>query len=307
MPLTPAAALRFLPASLALACGLALALPAAGQEPSDSALDPVRFGPPDIRDEHLLAQPRLTLPAVSPDPIGPGIWEVRLSTLWSNSFAWAQDVPGEHPSDRRFLIDGEAATLDATIRRGLTPDLDVALRIPLRWRGGGALDSFIDLWHRIFHLPDASRPLFLHDAFRVEGLTTAGMPFSLTGTGFGLGNLELDARWRFRDGGAEAVSAALVVRASVPTGTDPFGGDGFGGGASSCSTRPSAGASTSTPVSASPPRTRGRWTASATPRPGSTASPRSSGASRGASRRWWRRTPPRASSRTSTRTPACTG
>jgi len=212
---------------LAFLLGLALAPPSA---PSVFPADPPP-GPPEIRDGHLLAQPRLTLPAASPWTTPSGTWSADVSGLWANSFSWVQDVPGESPADRRFLIDGEALLLDVTVRRGLGKDLDVGLRLPLLSRGGGLLDGFIDWWHRTFDLPNGNRPDFLRDAFRVEGRTTAGVPFSWNdATGVGLGNVEAEARWRVADGGPDGPSVALVGRVSLPTGTGPFAGNGFGGG-----------------------------------------------------------------------------
>ena len=191
----------------------------------------LRRGPAPVRDAQLLAQPRLTLPAVSPFTTRRGAWEVELSGLWANSFSWAQDVAGEHPGKRDFLIDGEALVLDATVRRGLTRDVDVGLRVPVQGRGGGSLDPFIDWWHRVSHLPDGDRPKFLENAFRVEGLTTGHAPFSWNDrSGFGLGDVELDARWRVVEGADGAASLAVVGRASLPTGTGPFSGNGVGAG-----------------------------------------------------------------------------
>jgi hypothetical protein len=157
---------------------------------------------------------------------------VQTSALWANSFSWTQDVPGEAPEDRRFLIDGEALALDLTVRRGLGPNLDAGVRVPLQWRGGGALDGFIDWWHRVANVPDGDRPLFLQDAFRVEGKTTDGGSFSWNDqTGFGLGDLELEGRYRIRDGTSASPSAALVARVSLPTPTGPSDGQGVGAGA----------------------------------------------------------------------------
>ena len=191
-----------------------------------------RRGPAEIRDDHLLAQPRLTLPATSPHPVPAGEWTLDVSFLWSNSFAWTQDVPGEDPADRRFLVDGETQTLAVTLRRGLGRNLDVGLRIPLQHRGGGVLDGFIDAWHRGFGVEDAARPLFLSDAFRIEGATSDGLPFSWNPhDGAGLGGIQLDARWRALDGGSGRTSVALVGRLSLPTGTRPYDVDGIGAGA----------------------------------------------------------------------------
>jgi len=191
----------------------------------------VARGPSEIRDGQLLAQPRLTLPAVSPYTTRRGAWELQLSGLWANSFAWAQDVAGEHPGTRYFLIDGEALVLDATVRRGLARNLDVGLRVPIQRRSGGTLDPFIDWWHRVTHAPDGDRPAFLESAFRVEGITTDKVPFSWNDrTGFGLGDVELDARWRVVEGTDGPASVALVGRVSLPTGTGPFSGNGMGAG-----------------------------------------------------------------------------
>jgi hypothetical protein len=98
-------------------------------------------------------------------------------------------------------------------------------------RGGGTLDAFIDAWHRLVNVPDGKRPAFLRDAFRVEGRTTAGGPFSWNAdTGWGLGGVELEARWRVADAGTSGPSAALVGRVLFPTGTGPYAEGGLGAG-----------------------------------------------------------------------------
>jgi hypothetical protein len=179
-----------------------------------------------------LAQSRLTLPATSPHTVPAGSWALDLSFLWSSSFAWTQDVRGEHPADRSFLIDGETRTLALTLRRGLSPQVDVGVRLPLQHRGGGVLDAFIDAWHRAFRLADGARPAFRRDAFRIEGRTTCGRPFSWNSyEGTGLGSLQADLRWRWLEGDRTAASAALVGRVSLPTDTSPYGADGLGAGA----------------------------------------------------------------------------
>jgi hypothetical protein len=174
----------------------------------------------------------LTLPAATPATTPAGRWSLSVAGLWSSTFVWNQNRSGEAPELRRFLVDGDSLTVDAAVRRGLTRDLDVGLRLPVRWRGAGALDGPIDFWHRLTGLPDNHRPDFLQNAFRVEGLTDDGGSFSWQGdTGWGLGNLELDARWRaLGDATSRATSIAVVGRLSLPTGTSCFSGQGTGGG-----------------------------------------------------------------------------
>jgi hypothetical protein len=187
-------------------------------------------GPAEIRDGQLLAQSRLTLPAVAPQVAAPGRWEFHTSVLWSNTFSWTQDRAGETPVDRSFLLDGETATLDLLLRRGLTPTLDVGLRTTLHDRGGGSLDGFINAWHRLVNLPDGDRPDFRRDAFRVEGKTASGEAFSWNDNeGLGLGAFELESRWLVASspGGPRT---ALIARVLLPAGTGPYAEGGFGAG-----------------------------------------------------------------------------
>jgi len=206
------------------------ALVAALLAPSPSAAEPQR-GPAEVRDAQLLAQPRLTLPAIAPWTTPPAAWSVHVSSHWANTFSWTQDVAGEAPDTRRFLLDGEALVLDALVRRGLAHNLDVGVRVPVHGRTGGTLDPFIDWWHRLAGVPDGKRPAFLRNAYRVEGVTTERVPFSWTDrSGFGLGDVEVETRWRVVEGTGGPASLAFVARASLPTGTGPFSGNAAGGG-----------------------------------------------------------------------------
>jgi hypothetical protein len=212
-----------------LALAACLVCRAQAESPVDDGLFPT--GPEEIRDEHLFAQSRLTLPPASPHVNPEGVWTLRIAALCSNSFSWSQDQPGEQPMLRQWLIDGEALTLDATVRRGLTRHLDVGVRLPLRKRDGGMLDGVIDGWHRWFGLPNDHRPEFRRNAFRVNGITTDARSFYWDQlSGWGLGDVELETRWRLRDGGSSGASFAAVGRVSLPTGTGPFSGNGAGAG-----------------------------------------------------------------------------
>src|SRR5256885_15728763 len=106
-----------------------------------------RRGPFPARDEWLLAQPRLTLPAVAPDPLGAGRLELRLDGDWGSDFALVEGRPGGVPT-LRYVVDGEHRSAALTLRRGLSSRLTVGLRLPVLWRGAGLMDGIIDTWHR---------------------------------------------------------------------------------------------------------------------------------------------------------------
>ena len=190
------------------------------------ATDPwaIARGPIEIRDGFLLAQPRLTLPATTPDPIPARGLRLRLNGDWGNDFGFDQTGDAEDPTaDVRYLVDGEHMTAEAGLRYGLTPCLDVGLRLPVLARGGGALDDLIHTWHQEFGLLDNSRDLFYFDRFRVRGRDAAGTEYRWTEHGAGLGNVELEAHWAFlRSPSLRSWRAAVVGRVGLPTATGPF-------------------------------------------------------------------------------------
>lgn len=188
-------------------------------------------GPLGPREEWLLAQPRLTLPAVGADPLAPGRMTIRARFDWGNDFGWSQRFAGELPGDRRFLVDGDHATLDIEGRRGLGPRLDAGVRVALRFRGAGVLDGVIDFWHgftKKLGLAENLRSSFLTDRFRVIGRDSAGTPLGWTETGTGLGNVEFDVRCAIARG--RRSRAALVGRVMLPTATGPFATGSLGAG-----------------------------------------------------------------------------
>lgn len=212
-----------LPLLLLLAAAVALPAGVAAGE---------RRGPLESREEWLLAQPWLNLPACSPDPLPRGRTEVRVDVDWGNDFSW-EAGPGGRATDLRYLLDGEHASGALSVRRGLGGRFTAGLRAPVRWRGGGVLDGIIDPFHRVFGFPDNGRPLFPEDRLRVEGRDRAGRALRWTGRGgTGLGNLEADVHAALRDPPeGRGWSAALIGRVGLPTGSGPFAGAGAAAGA----------------------------------------------------------------------------
>jgi len=188
-------------------------------------------GPLGAREEWLLAQPRLSLTPLPTDTLPAGRSQLRWRLDWGNDFGWRQDIPGEDPQQRSYLIDGEHRTLDLTARHGLTRSMEIELRVPLEWRGSGLLDGAIDWYHRWSGFPDNGRRFFAVDLYRVEGRDANGRPVAWRGTGTGLGNIEIGGRLRLAEGhGDNRWRASLATRLALPTGTGPYAGHGVGVG-----------------------------------------------------------------------------
>ena len=112
--------------------GLASGPKVASDDQAASPVSPnqaLELGAPlEIRDKHVLAEDRLTLPAVSPEPVGRGVTRLRASYLWGNSFSWTQDKRGEcgarpdpafrhSPCCERFQLRGDIGSGGAVRRR----------------------------------------------------------------------------------------------------------------------------------------------------------------------------------------------
>jgi uncharacterized protein DUF3187 len=212
-------------------------LPIALLAASASAQDTTRRGPLPSRDEWLLAQPMLTLPAAAPDPLGRRETELRLDGDWGSDFGW--DGRFDATGAPTYLVDGEHRSLSLTVRHGVGAGITVGIRVPLLWRGPGKLDGVIDWWHRTLHFPDGGRSQFPDDRLRVVGRDRE-RPIAWTGgEGAGLGNVELEAqdlltgrddagRWRI----------ALALRVAVPTATGTYSGTGSGLGLQALAAHP---------------------------------------------------------------------
>lgn len=196
--------------------------------PCVSPCDPCRArGPVEVREEWILAQPRLTLPAVSPDPLCCGQWDLRVATNRGNDFGWRQSGPAEEPLDRLFLIDGEHQTTEFVARYGLSHTFSIAVRLPIQWRGAGFMDGSIDWFHELgagIGFADNGRGPFTNDRFRAEGRDDDFNAVSWTDDhGLGLGNVEVSAHYAFlRPCRPCGWRGAVVGRVGLPTGTGPF-------------------------------------------------------------------------------------
>jgi hypothetical protein len=220
--------------AMVVAALVASALPCAAQTGAAA-----RRGPFPARDEWLLAQPLLTLPATSPDPLERGRFEARLDGDWGSDFALEGGGGGRTP-DVRYLVDGEHRSAALTVRRGFGGGLTLGLRASVLWRGPGIMDGVIDAWHRVLGLPDAGRSLFPSNRLRVEGRDADRRPVRWEGRqGAGLGNLEIEAHQvLFGGNGAGGWRAAAVARLSAPTATGPFAGAGSAAGLQLALARP---------------------------------------------------------------------
>ena len=185
-------------------------------------------GPIVLREEWSLAQMRLTLPIVSPDPLPAGTTELRVVVNRGNDFGWNQSQRGERPRIRRFIVDTEHTTVEGNVRYGIDRRWSAGLRVPVQYRGAGFMDGIIDWFHEATGTASNIREAFYNDRYRIEGFLDSGARFSWNDSrGWGFGNVELDAQYAFLLPRCRSDwRAAVFGRVSLPTGSGPFSRNG---------------------------------------------------------------------------------
>lgn len=162
-----------------------------------------------IRDQNPLTR-GLYLPA-SGEHVDSGDtgwqWDVRL--LWTNTANAAATAT------ERLRVDEESVelTLAATRQAG---GWQLRASLPVVQRSGGALDGFIDSWHRLFGMPQGVRPALPRNAYALE-YQRLGQPTVAAASGTALGDLALEAGHALHSGPRLQLSG--WVGAELPTGS----------------------------------------------------------------------------------------
>jgi len=175
------------------------------------------FGPPELRNQYPLQILHLSLAPTSPRVLEEGSFRLKLNTAWTNDFI---DEP-------TYTIDTETRMLSFGLDYGVAPNFQLGIDVPVVWRGGGVLDSFIDSWHRAFGLPRGGRELVADNQYEISGSNADGSTFDLESSGTRLGNIELSARYLLSEGSKTLPAWSLQMVGSLPTASSGFGHQGL--------------------------------------------------------------------------------
>lgn len=181
--------------------------------PSEDTLPQWGRGPFEVSDLFLLSLNRLSPWARSPETLGHLEVEAGVQMNWVNTWMIGTD---------RVLIDGESRQLTPWVRVGLFDRIELGIRLPFEWRGGGQLDGFIEAFHGVFGLPNGDRGNFDSNRFRVTGVQSDGTTVSRNRTGTGWGALVTEARALLTEGEGLIPAAAATLRLRFPTGRRSF-------------------------------------------------------------------------------------
>ncbi|MCB0353051.1 MAG: DUF3187 family protein [Bdellovibrionales bacterium] len=177
-------------------------------------------GPFELRQQYAPDALRLTGTAFRPQVREVGSSDLSLGVAWTSTFA----------EKNSYRIDEERVESRLRWRYGLSENIEGQIEIPVLWRGGGALDSFVDGWHDFFSLPEGGRDKAPQDDYFVSGVTTGGSSFELGESGMGLGNSIVSAKFQVLPEGEWSPALGLRPSFSLPTASDQYGHDGVDAG-----------------------------------------------------------------------------
>lgn len=125
--------------------------------------------------------------------LGKGHWSVDAGFVLANSFR-VSEADGES-----LTLDGETYRGELTLRRGVADNWEMGVRLPFVAHDGGFMDSLIEDWHDLFHLPNSNREDFPQDVLQIS-YTRSGEPeLALTEEHGGLGDIAFNlgyAAWQ---------------------------------------------------------------------------------------------------------------
>mgnify|MGYP001815911391 FL=1 len=144
--------------------------------------------------------------------------------------AYGTVVMSSHSINETFLdesltLDGETTRLEFGFRYGLTPRLELGIRVPYVWHESGTFDSLVEDWHKALGLPQGSRANREKDLLEFSYREKDEEIFDYQSRSDGIGDIRLTAGYRLSTG--TNYRSALRFGIKLPTGdTDNFHGSG---------------------------------------------------------------------------------
>ena len=182
-----------------ISCGIRLivlptvAVLSAGISRPASALSQTPIGPLSASEQNPLYRFFLVPDAEGADPVGEGVLEIGVSTLYSSVFEVSERARYSN------LFDLEQMTNSLTLRYGVLPSLEVGAKVGLYTGWDGFLDSFVSGFHEFFGFPNAGREHRPENEylFFLDHLDLGGGPIDLgSGRVLSLETVALQSKWR---------------------------------------------------------------------------------------------------------------
>ena len=121
-----------------------------------------------------------------------------------------------------MAIDAEVRQLNLSFRFGIADRFQAGVHVNYQWRGGGAMDGFIQNFHKGFGLPNSDRGRRPRHRYFVSGLQADGSTFELEHKGWGFGDIVVEGRCLITPGGGLVPALTGTLRLRLPTARSKF-------------------------------------------------------------------------------------
>lgn len=192
----------------------------AAETHADAVLDE-----PLALSEHAPLTQRFNLPAMRS-----GELLVKDGVQWRMGVDVANNFVRDENGSENLVLDGESQRYELGARYGLGAHWEIGVMVPWISYNGGALDNFIEGWHRVWGLPSGDRPDYatrqLQFLYQRNGRTE--LNFNRAEAGFG--DVQLQIANQLLQTSRDSI--ALIATVNLPTGDDKklTGSGGTGAG-----------------------------------------------------------------------------
>ncbi len=190
-------------------------LPGLAQADSDSAWG---LGPIPLDNAYPLSRLHISAKPLSPEVKPQGTLTLSSSLSWSNTFNIVKS---------RYRVDTEHRTLRLGAAFVPLDRLELSFELPIEYRGGGILDSFLDGWHTFFGFPRGGRNDVEDNQFVVRGVNDDESEFELEKHGTRFGTAKVGTKYLILKGSETTPALSAVAQIGLPTGADTFGHNGI--------------------------------------------------------------------------------
>jgi hypothetical protein len=130
---------------------------------------------------------------------------------------WANIHLLDDGGTRSFTLDGESQEWRLEIEHGVTDKFAVRVELPWRYLSGGSLDSVVEQWHSLWHLPNGHRNNAPRDRLLIDYTENDLTLLHVDESSSGIGDIPVSLGYQAVATDQHALAAWLTVK--IPTGS----------------------------------------------------------------------------------------
>lgn len=140
------------------------------------------------------------------------------SVQWRVGVDVANNFVRDEKSAEKLVLDGESQRYELGVRYGLGAHWEIGAMVPWISYNGGALDNFIEDWHRAWGLPNGGRPNYATRQLQFLYQRNGRTELNFDGAEAGFGDMQVQVANQLLQTARDSI--ALIATLNLPTGDD---------------------------------------------------------------------------------------